>query len=210
MKIVVIGANGNVGSRVVDAALAAGTEVVAYVRRPETVTAKPGLTVTAGDATDVAALTAAARGAQAVVVDDYDRQTDEGMSLAFIRDLRATARLVVFTANDRKAFSGAELRPKRFDKIVRVDRLDRTTAQSIAPDLPEAVRQSGANGVLVKDVARGSRAAQNRLQPGDLILGTSAGQFSDLDGFRASFENKPAQLVVQVRRGNGRGNFLME
>ena len=29
MKIVVIGANGNVGSRVVDAALAAGTEVVA-------------------------------------------------------------------------------------------------------------------------------------------------------------------------------------
>ena len=68
MKIVVIGANGNVGSRVVDAALAAGTEVVAYVRRPETVTAKPGLTVTAGDATDVAALTAAARGAQAVVV----------------------------------------------------------------------------------------------------------------------------------------------
>ena len=64
--------------------------------------------------------------------------------------------------------------------------------------------------MLVKDVARGSRAAQNRLQPGDVILGASTGQFNDLAGFRASFEKKPAQLVVQVRRGNGRGNLLME
>ena len=88
--------------------------------------------------------------------------------------------------------------------------LDPRLAGASFADLPEALRQSGANGVLVKDVARGSRAAQNRLQPGDVILGASTGQFNDLAGFRASFEKKPAQLVVQVRRGNGRGNLLME
>lgn len=42
MKFVVIGATGNVGSRTVDAAVEAGHEVVAYVRRPEAVTPKGG------------------------------------------------------------------------------------------------------------------------------------------------------------------------
>ena len=80
-------------------------------------------------------------GAQAVVIDDYDRRPDEGHSLALIRDLREVSRLVVITANDIRAFSPAELRVGRVDKIVRVDGLDRTTAQSIAPDLPEAIRE---------------------------------------------------------------------
>ena len=96
--------------------------------------------------------------------------------------------------------------PRALDGVT----LDPRLAGASFADLSEALRQSGANGVVVKDVARGSRAAQNGLQPGDLVLGTSAGQFSDLAGFRASFEKKPAQLVVQVRRGNGRGNLLME
>lgn len=68
MKIVVIGANGNVGSRTVDAALTAGHEVIAYVRRPETVAAKAGLSVVKGEAADVAALASAATGADAVIV----------------------------------------------------------------------------------------------------------------------------------------------
>ncbi|WP_146841659.1 NAD(P)-binding oxidoreductase [Cellulomonas composti] len=68
MKIVVVGANGNVGSRVVGSALASGNEVVAYVRRPETVSPRPGLTVAQGDAADSAGLAAAAQGADAVVV----------------------------------------------------------------------------------------------------------------------------------------------
>ncbi|WP_062464922.1 NAD(P)-dependent oxidoreductase [Demequina soli] len=68
MKIVVIGATGNVGSRTVDEALAAGHEVIAYVRRPEAVEARAGLTVAAGDASDSAALASAAAGADAVIV----------------------------------------------------------------------------------------------------------------------------------------------
>lgn len=85
-------------------------------------------------------------GAQAVVVDDYDRRNSEGESLALIRDLRASARVVIFTANDPGAFSAAEQR--RFNKLVRVTMLDRTTAQSVAPDLPESVRDEAWSTLL--------------------------------------------------------------
>lgn len=68
MKIAVLGATGKTGSQVVDQALAAGDEVVAFVRRPEAVTARAGLTVVGGQLTDQAALTGAIRGCDAVVV----------------------------------------------------------------------------------------------------------------------------------------------
>ena len=77
-------------------------------------------------------------------------------------------------------------------------------------ELPESLRSSGLSGVLVKDVAQGSRAAQNRLQPGDVVVEASSGEFSDLAGFQASFADKPQQLVLQIVRGNARGNLLME
>ncbi len=77
-------------------------------------------------------------------------------------------------------------------------------------DLPESLRQAGLSGVLVKDVARGSRAAQNRLQPGDVVVDATTGDFADLAGFQASFERKPPQLVLQIVRGNVRGNLAMQ
>src|SRR3954451_21915046 len=68
VKIVVVGATGNVGSHTLDEALAQGHEVVAFVRRPEAITARDGLTIAKGDAGDTAALAAAASGADAVIV----------------------------------------------------------------------------------------------------------------------------------------------
>ncbi|WP_426517440.1 NAD(P)-dependent oxidoreductase [Diaminobutyricibacter sp. McL0618] len=68
MKIVVVGATGNVGSHTVNEALAQGHEVVAYVRRPEAIAAREHLTIAKGDAGDTAALAAAASGADAVIV----------------------------------------------------------------------------------------------------------------------------------------------
>jgi uncharacterized protein YbjT (DUF2867 family) len=68
MKIVIVGAAGNVGSHTVDEALAQGHEVVAFVRRPEAITARDRLTIAKGDAGDTAALAAAAVGADAVIV----------------------------------------------------------------------------------------------------------------------------------------------
>ena len=85
----------------------------------------------------------------------------------------------------------------------------RLTGASFA-ELPESLRSAGLTGVVVKDVARGSRAAQNRLQPDDVILGATSGEFTDLAGFQASFARKPQQLVLQIMRGNARGNLLVQ
>ena len=76
-------------------------------------------------------------------------------------------------------------------------------------ELPESLRRQGLSGVLVEDVARGSRAAQNRLQKGDVILAASSGGFTDLGGFRASFGKQPQQLVLQVLRGRSSGQLQM-
>lgn len=94
-----------------------------------------------------------------------------------------------------KALPGAQLDP-------------RLSGASIA-DLPESLRRQGLAGVLVEDVQRGSRAAQNGLQRGDVVLAASSGDFSDLGGFRASLAKPPSQLVLRVLRGNVNGQLLM-
>ena len=67
MKIVILGATGNIGSRLVTTALDAGHEVVAYVRRPDAVTRRAGLTVVMGELDDEVGLAKAFAGADAVV-----------------------------------------------------------------------------------------------------------------------------------------------
>ncbi|SNU01352.1 Putative NADH-flavin reductase [Ruaniaceae bacterium KH17] len=68
MKIVVLGATGNVGSRFTEQAVKAGHQVVAFARTPESVAALPGVTTVQGAAEDTAALAAAAHGADAILV----------------------------------------------------------------------------------------------------------------------------------------------
>lgn len=96
-----------------------------------------------------------------------------------------------------KSFAGLELDPR--------------LTGAVFAELPERLRQSGYSGVLVESVAAGSRAARNGLQKDDIIVAASAGQFEDLSGFRASFTQAPAQLILRVVRGGGRqGNLPMQ
>ncbi|MEE3652026.1 MULTISPECIES: NAD(P)-dependent oxidoreductase [unclassified Brenneria] len=67
MRIVVLGATGTTGGYAVSEALAAGYEVVAYVRNPRAVQPRAGLTVMDGSVEDVAAMRGAFEGAEAVV-----------------------------------------------------------------------------------------------------------------------------------------------
>ncbi|GAB7111032.1 SDR family oxidoreductase [Streptomyces phaeofaciens JCM 4814] len=67
MKIVVLGATGNIGSHVVKEALSQGHEVVAYVRNPDAVQRRAGLTVVQGSLDDPAALAKAFAGSDAVI-----------------------------------------------------------------------------------------------------------------------------------------------
>jgi S1-C subfamily serine protease len=77
-------------------------------------------------------------------------------------------------------------------------------------ELPERLRQAGLTGVLVQDVAGGSRAARNGLQAGDVIVQATAGRFDDLAGFRAGFTRPPAQLLLRIVRGNQQGALPMQ
>ncbi len=67
MKVVVFGANGGSGKRVVDVALAAGHEVIAAVRSPDKVAAKDKLHAVKADVLERASVVAALEGADAVI-----------------------------------------------------------------------------------------------------------------------------------------------
>ena len=77
-------------------------------------------------------------------------------------------------------------------------------------DLPEAQRQGRLRGVLVEDVAAGSRAAQSGLRRGDVIVATSAGPFEDLAGLRATLAQPSQRLVVRIVRGNVQGTLELQ
>ncbi|HEY4651328.1 MAG TPA: NAD(P)-dependent oxidoreductase [Pontibacter sp.] len=69
MKIAIIGASGNIGSRIMHEALSRGHEVTAIVRHPEKLTLEnESLVVTKGDALDAEDLAAKIEGHDAVVV----------------------------------------------------------------------------------------------------------------------------------------------
>ena len=67
MKIVVFGANGGSGKRLVEVALAAGHDVVAAVRSPDKVAARENLRAVKSDVLDRASVVAAVEGADAVL-----------------------------------------------------------------------------------------------------------------------------------------------
>ncbi len=93
--------------------------------------------------------------------------------------------------------------------------IDPRLAGATLKELDESARQQlramgAAGGVQASNVARNSRAWNSGLRPGDIIVGASSGEFGDLASFRASFERKPEQLVLGIRRGNGGGRLLMQ
>lgn len=98
---------------------------------------------------------------------------------------------------------------KEQPRAVTGDTLDPRLSGATFVDLPESARQAGLNGVLVSEVARGSRAAQSGLSGGDIVLAASSGEFVDLASWRASFSPRPQQLVLRIVRGDTQGQLVM-
>ncbi|QDD66851.1 NAD(P)-dependent oxidoreductase [Herbaspirillum seropedicae] len=67
MKIALIGASGNVGSRILDEALRRGHNLIAIARDASKIAQRTGVTVVAADVKDAAALSAAIKGADVVI-----------------------------------------------------------------------------------------------------------------------------------------------
>ncbi|HEY0758321.1 MAG TPA: NAD(P)-dependent oxidoreductase [Acidisarcina sp.] len=67
MKVLLIGATGMAGSRILKELSSRGHQIIAFVRDPSTVPALPGVTGVAGDAFDPAGIAGAAHGADAIV-----------------------------------------------------------------------------------------------------------------------------------------------
>jgi uncharacterized protein len=67
MKVVLFGASGMIGSRILDELVRRGHAVIAVARHPEKVQAANGVKAVSGDVTDPAGVAAIAKGADAVV-----------------------------------------------------------------------------------------------------------------------------------------------
>ena len=88
--------------------------------------------------------------------------------------------------------------------------LDPRLGGALFSALPERVRQRGARGVLVSEVAEGSRAARNGLRTGDHIVGLNRALVDDLQTLRLLAERQPDDLVLTVVRGRREGYLVMQ
>src|SRR5690606_11283191 len=88
--------------------------------------------------------------------------------------------------------------------------LDPRLAGATFAELPEALRRSGVNVVLVEEVARDSRAARNGLRAGDVVLAAGSLRTGDLLALRAALSDPHGRLLLHIQRGRGQGTLLME
>lgn len=88
MKVVLYGASGMVGSRVLRELVSRGHTVTAVARNPEKITAT-GVTAVKGDVTDEASVVATAKGADAAVCAYAPPQGDEASVVSTVRTLLA-------------------------------------------------------------------------------------------------------------------------
>ena len=89
MKVVLFGASGMIGSRVLDELLSRGHTVIAVVRHPENVEAASGVTAVQGDITSPASVTVTATGADAAISAYSSPVTDPGKLVEATRSLLA-------------------------------------------------------------------------------------------------------------------------
>jgi Do/DeqQ family serine protease len=88
--------------------------------------------------------------------------------------------------------------------------LDPRLAGATFGELPEGLRQRGASGVVIAQVAAGSRAAANNLQPGDLVAQINHRDIDDLPAFQAALTTHPAELQFTLVRGQLVGTLSMQ
>lgn len=92
----------------------------------------------------------------------------------------------------------------------RGDQIDPRLDGAVLTELPERLRQRGARGVRVSEVAQRSRAAANGLRPGDVIAAVNRREIDDLATLRGLLDSPPSQLLLTVVRGRSALLLLAE
>jgi Do/DeqQ family serine protease len=77
-------------------------------------------------------------------------------------------------------------------------------------DLPESLKQKGLAGVVVAQVAPGSRASANNLQPGDLVAQINGSDVHDLAALQAALAARPQRLQLTLVRGQMVGTLSVQ
>lgn len=146
MKIVVFGATGNVGQRIVAEALRRGHEVVGVVRDPDAVQSPdPRVRLVKGDATNPDSIAKIVRGADAVVSAISPRPNARGLPAPTL------------AANARALIKGLrETGVKRLVYVGGASSLEVATGKALAdmPDFPEIYRKEAREGREALDIWR--------------------------------------------------------
>jgi adenylate kinase family enzyme len=67
----------------------------------------------------------------AIILDDFDRSTDQAVLLEILEFFEKKVKLVLATVNDRSELDEAILRPGRFDELVEIDRMDEEVVKHV-------------------------------------------------------------------------------
>ena len=145
-----------------------------------------------------------------VIVAANGQRIDDGETLRNFQGLQpANARVTLDVRRDGRTLQlPATLREQ--PRTLSGQQLDPRLSGASFVELPEALRRGGVSGVLVEEVASGSRAARNGLRAGDVVVAAAGERASDLPALRAVLADPPAQLVLRILRGRGQGNLVME
>jgi uncharacterized protein len=109
MKIALIGATGNAGSRILNELSRRGHHVTAIARHPEKVPALPGVVALKADADDVAGLAAAIGGHDVVISSVHFTASDPHKLIAAVQQAGAPRYLVVGGAGSLEVAPGVKL-----------------------------------------------------------------------------------------------------
>ncbi|WP_319520650.1 NAD(P)H-binding protein [uncultured Martelella sp.] len=194
MKLLVIGATGMVGSRIVDEALSRGHEVVAATRNPDRIQPRAGLTAEALDVTDVKRLGELAASVDTVISATSPRSSGnpeaEAVSYAsaLIEALGKTRLVMVGGAGSLNLPDGTPVADVVPDVYAAEARAMRAAYERIkASDLDYTVQAPAG------EIAPGERTGQFRLQT-DILL-------TDADGnSRISAEDFAVALLNEVEQ----------
>lgn len=193
MKILLTGASGMIGARILAEAVSRGHSVVAVARNAGKIAARPGVTVVAADANDAAALIPLAQGVDAYVSalsprSGGDPKTETlGWGQAAIATARATGVRFVLVGG-----AGSTLLPDGTPVLNVVPEMYRAEAAAMV-DLRDLLKDSGIDWTFFAPagaIAPGTRTGAFRVQADYLVQNAKGESFISAEDYAVAMVNE--------------------